>query len=96
MTGQTNRTMHRAAHPSILLVLVLLLPAVTSIAAPIQGACTGATDATPRVALISAFSGEADRFIDEMQVDNDANSFEGCVVVNGHRFTKEIRGHNIN
>ncbi|MDJ0944643.1 MAG: hypothetical protein QNJ30_14350 [Kiloniellales bacterium] len=84
----------RAALP-LMLGLGLLLSAPAA-AAPIQGACTGGTDATPRIALISAFSGEADRFIEEMQLDDGANAFEGCVVINGHRFTTgRLRGQDV-
>ncbi len=57
-------------------------------AAPIQGECSATTDTTPWIALISAFSGEADRFINQMRLNDGPNKFDGCVVLNGHRFSK--------
>lgn len=64
--------------------------------AAIQGACSAQADKVPRIALISAFSGEADRLIVEMQQNNRANRLDGCTVINGHRFTKgKLRGKNV-
>ena len=81
---------------ALLLAFGLFLWPAPAAAVPIQGACSGGTDATPRIALISAFSGEADRFIDEMQLDDGDNAFEGCVVINGHRFTTgRLRGQDM-
>ena len=81
---------------ALLLAFSLFLWPAPAAAAPIQGACSGGTDAAPRIALISAFSGEADRFIDEMQLDDGDNAFEGCVMINGHRFaTGRLRGQDV-
>lgn len=64
--------------------------------AAIKGSCRAQTDKVPRIALISAFSGEADRLVDEMQLNNGANQFDGCTVINGHRFSKgKLRGKNV-
>lgn len=74
-----------------------LLPSMKTInAAPISGECKSSVDTVPRIALISAFSGEADRFIDEMRQNDDNNRYEGCVTINGHRFSKgKLRGKNV-
>ena len=80
----------------VLLFSTVLLPEGSTYAAPIQGKCSAASDTKPRIALISAFSGEADRLLDEMRLDNGDNKFDGCVVVNGHRFSKgKLRGKDV-
>lgn len=64
--------------------------------ASVQGACTSQADKVARIALISAFSGEADRLVSEMQLNNRANRYDGCTVINGHRFSKgKLRGKNV-
>lgn len=64
--------------------------------AAIQGSCRSQEDKVPRIALISAFSGEADRLVSEMQLNDGANQFHGCTVINGHRFSKgKLRGKNV-
>ncbi|TBR62059.1 phosphorylase [Westiellopsis prolifica IICB1] len=64
--------------------------------AAIEGSCSAHADKVPRIALISAFSGEADRLVSEMQLNNGANQFNGCTVINGHRFSKgKLRGKNV-
>lgn len=64
--------------------------------AAIQGSCRSQADKVPRIALISAFSGEADRLVSEMQLNDGANRFDGCTVINGHRFSKgKLRGKNV-
>ncbi len=64
--------------------------------AAIAGPCRAKADKVPRIALISAFSGEADRLVGEMQLNDGANRFDGCTVINGHRFSKgKLRGKNV-
>lgn len=64
--------------------------------ATIEGSCRAKADKVPRIALISAFSGESDRFVSEMQLNDGANRFDGCTVINGHRFSKgKLRGKNV-
>jgi len=88
-------------HPCCFYLLVWLLVSVAlpfsrTNATPIQGKCDARTDRKPRYALISAFSGEADRFISEMRRNNSANRYEGCIVINGHRFSKgRLRGKDV-
>ena len=78
------------------LLALLLLPPTLVLTAPgaaeadIRGVCDQEVDETPRVALVSAFSGEANRYIEEMQSEGSGNRFEGCVVINGYRFTKGV------
>ncbi len=71
-----------------LLFSAIMLPTGKAYATPIQGKCNAATDKKPRIALISAFSGEADRFVDEMRLNDGVNEFIGCVIIFGHRFSK--------
>ncbi|MES1026506.1 5'-methylthioadenosine/S-adenosylhomocysteine nucleosidase [Gloeocapsa sp. BRSZ] len=72
------------------------LPIHKTNATPIPGRCDARTDRKPRYALISAFSGEADRFISEMRRNNGENRYEGCVVINGHRYSKgRLRGKDV-
>lgn len=72
------------------------LPFSRTNATPISGKCTARTDGRSRYALISAFSGEADRFISEMRRNDGENRYEGCVVINGHRFSKgRLRGKDV-
>ena len=95
MTERNQKSGFWAA-AAILVALAALFSTSPAAATPIQGACTGAADDTPRIALISAFSGEADRFVEEMQLDDGDNAFEGCVVINGHRFTSgRLRGQDV-
>ncbi|PSB48786.1 phosphorylase [Cyanosarcina cf. burmensis CCALA 770] len=80
----------------VLLSFASQLPVSTTQAAPIQGECKANTDTVPRIALVSAFSGEADRFIDEMRLNDGQNKFDGCLNINGHRFSKgKLRGKNV-
>lgn len=80
----------------VLLLFTVVPPIGSAYAAPVRGECSAATDTTPRIALISAFSGEADRFIDEMRLDDGDNQFSGCVAINGHRFSKgKLRGKDV-
>lgn len=79
-----------------LLLCTLHLPIGSAHAAPVQGICSATTDTKPRIALISAFSGEADRLIDEMRLNDGDNQFAGCVTINGHRFSKgKLRGKDV-
>lgn len=74
----------------------ILLPVNRVNATSIRGRCDARSDRKPRIALISAFSGEADRFIAEMRRNNSGNRYEGCIVINGHRFTKgKLRGKDV-
>lgn len=64
--------------------------------ATIEGSCRAKADKVPRIALISAFSEESERFVSEMQLNDGANRFDGCTVINGHRFSKgKLRGKNV-
>ena len=64
--------------------------------AQIEGVCEQGVDQKPRIALVSAFSGEADRYIEEMQREDAKNRLEGCVVLSGYRFTKGVlRGKSV-
>jgi hypothetical protein len=61
--------------------------------ADLKGPCVASADDRPRIALISAFSNEATAYIAQMQRDDAANHFQGCVVINGYRFVKgRLRG----
>jgi adenosylhomocysteine nucleosidase len=77
-------------------VALLIVLARPGLAGPLRGTCGGSADQVPRVALISTFPGEADRLLDEMQLDDGANRFDGCVVISGHRFsTGKLRGKDV-
>ena len=79
-----------------LLLFTAQLPVGSAQAAPVHGNCSETTDTEPRIALISAFSGEADRLIDEMRLNDGDNQFAGCVTINGHRFSKgKLRGKDV-
>ena len=81
---------------SLLLFCTFQLPTGSAHAAPVPGMCSATTDTKPRIALISAFSGEADRLIDEMRLNDGDNKLAGCVTINGHRFTKgKLRGKDV-
>lgn len=83
-------------HLPVLLFFTVLPPISSAYAAPVQGRCSAATDTKPRIALISAFSGEADRFVDQMRLDDSENQFDGCVEINGHRFSKgKLQGKDV-
>jgi len=93
-----NRTINSShwLHLPVLLACAFGLPAGSTQAAPIRGECKANTDTIPRIALVSAFSGEADRLIDEMRLNDGENKFDGCVNINGHRFSKgKLRGKNV-
>ena len=80
----------------VLLSFAFQLPVGSAHAVPIQGECKAKPDTIPRIALVSAFSGEADRFIDEMRLNDGKNKLDGCVNINGHRFSKgKLRGKNV-
>lgn len=80
----------------VLLSLAFQLPVGSAQAVPIQGECKAKPDNIKRIALVSAFSGEADRFIDDMRLNDGKNKFDGCVNINGHRFSKgKLRGKNV-
>ncbi len=91
----TVRSSHWFKLP-VWLFLTAQLPVGSVQAAPVHDACTATTDEEPRIALISAFSGEADRLINEMRLNDDDNQFAGCVTINGHRFSKgKLRGKDV-
>ncbi len=91
----TVRSSHWFKLP-VWLFLTAQLPVGSVQAAPVHDACTATTDEEPRIALISAFSGEADRLIDEMRLNDGDNQFAGCVTINGHRFSKgKLRGKDV-
>lgn len=80
----------------VLFSLTFQLPVGSAQAVPISGECKAKPDDTKRIALVSAFSGEADRFIDEMRLNDGKNKFDGCVNINGHRFSMgKLRGKNV-
>lgn len=80
----------------VLLSFAFQLPVGSAHAVPIKGKCKAKPDTIPRIALVSAFSGEADRFIDEMRLNDGKNKLDGCVNINGHRFSKgKLRGKNV-
>ena len=87
---------HRALCIPLVCLTAWLLVLPGRAGAQIQGACKEEVDQKPRVALVSAFSGEADRYIEEMRRDDSENRLEGCVVLNGYRFSKGLlRGKNV-
>ncbi len=68
------------------LLACLFLLSFSLYASEIIGPCTDQPDAHSRIALLSAYQGEADLFIDAMRREENGNSYTGCTVINGHRY----------
>ncbi len=62
----------------------------------IEGDCKSSPDGKSRIGLLSAFSGEADRLIQEMKANTADNKLHGCVNIGGHRYVMgKLRGQDV-